>query len=85
LSFTFHSVGIGWRLENTLGTGKVGIAPHVDYDRRRFGAEPCIKGIWEIECLRSSMRNLLDESSDAQSLDEDRLTGSLHFPVAFFS
>src|SRR6267378_7949654 len=26
--------------------GKVSIAPHVDDDRRRFGAEPCIKGIW---------------------------------------
>jgi len=24
-------------------TGKVGVAPHVDDDRRRFGAEPCIK------------------------------------------
>jgi hypothetical protein len=31
------------------------------------------------------MRNLLDESSDAQSLDKDRLTGSLHFPVTVFS
>jgi len=31
------------------------------------------------------MRNLLDESSDAQSLDENRLTGSLHFPVAVSS
>jgi hypothetical protein len=27
------------------------------------------------------MRNLLDESSVAQSLDGDRLMGSLHFPV----
>jgi len=28
------------------GVGKVSIAPHVNDDRRRFGAEPCIKGIW---------------------------------------
>jgi len=29
-----------------VGAGKVSIAPHVDDDRRRFGTEPCIKGIW---------------------------------------
>lgn len=28
------------------------------------------------------MRNLLDESSDAQSLDANRLMGSLHVPAA---
>src|SRR5665811_2530918 len=26
-----------------LGAGKVGVAPHVHYDRRRFGAKPCAK------------------------------------------
>jgi hypothetical protein len=30
------------------------------------------------------MRNLLDESSVAQSLDGDRLMGSLHFPATGF-
>src|ERR1700722_2440552 len=34
--------------------------------------------------FRSSMRNLLDESSVAQSLDGDRLMGSLHVPVTRF-
>src|SRR5258707_1235113 len=29
-----------------IGVGKISIAPHVDYDRRRFGAKPCIEGIW---------------------------------------
>ena len=28
------------------------------------------------------MRNPLDESSDAQSLDENRLVGSLHVPAS---
>jgi hypothetical protein len=31
------------------------------------------------------MRNPLDKSSAAQSLDENRLKGSLHFPEAVFS
>ena len=30
------------------------------------------------------MRNLPDESSAAQSLDDDRLMGSLHFPRVIF-
>jgi len=41
---------------STGGTGKAGIAPHVDDDRHRVGTAPGIKGIWEIECLPSSMR-----------------------------
>src|SRR5258706_2553740 len=32
--------------QKRIGAGKISIAPHVDYDRRRFGAKPCIKGIW---------------------------------------
>jgi hypothetical protein len=31
---------------STGGTGKAGIAPHVDDDRHRFGTAPGIKGIW---------------------------------------
>jgi|HubBroStandDraft_6_1064221.scaffolds.fasta_scaffold349580_3 hypothetical protein len=29
-----------------IGAGKVSIAPHIGDDRRRFGAEPRVKGIW---------------------------------------
>src|SRR6267378_2866585 len=32
--------------QKRVGAGKISIAPHVDNDRRRFGAEPCIQGIW---------------------------------------
>ena len=29
-----------------LGASKVGVPPHIDNNRRRFGAELCIKDIW---------------------------------------
>ena len=38
--------------------------------------KPCVA----IGSLFPSMRNPLDKASAAQSLDGDRLTGSLHFP-----
>src|SRR5215210_5623891 len=69
----------GMRYER-VGPGEVRIPPNVNDNRR--GWEPsCAQRIsGEIEGLWWSMRNLLDESSDAQSLDGHRLTGSLHFP-----
>jgi hypothetical protein len=39
----------------------------------------------EIAGFRPSMRNPLDKSSVAQSLDGNRLMASLLFPAAFFS
>ncbi|MEH2482329.1 hypothetical protein V1282_005686 [Nitrobacteraceae bacterium AZCC 2146] len=32
--------------DERIGADKISVAPHVDHDRRRFEAEPCIKGIW---------------------------------------
>jgi hypothetical protein len=44
---------------------------------------PISRSKWSgcVDSFRSSMRNLLDKSSIAQSLDGDRLMGSLHFPA----
>jgi hypothetical protein len=29
-----------------FGAGKVSVAAHVDNNRRRFGAEPCVQDFW---------------------------------------
>jgi hypothetical protein len=54
---------------------------NVRHDRRCISADPLTKTCRNIDRFRSSMRNLLDESSIAQSLDGNRLMGSLHFPA----
>jgi hypothetical protein len=74
--------------------GRIATRSRVDFDLKRTMTKglPFLKALAEvrrigvhegwcyIDGFRSSMRNLLDESSIAQSLDGGRLMGSLLFP-----
>jgi hypothetical protein len=70
---------------STGGTGKAGIAPHVDDDRHTASApRRASRASGELSAYRRPCANLLDTSSVAQCLDRG-LKGRLLFPCGFIS